>query len=44
MEEFAKRYHLGKPVAMSYFMAERPGARRGSLKQTLSRSDLKKAP
>jgi len=41
VEEFAKRYHLGKPVAMSYFMAERPGARRGSLAKTGSRSDLK---
>ena len=42
MEEFAKRYHLGKPVAMSYFMAERPGARRGSLAKTGSSKPVAK--
>lgn len=31
--EFAKRYNLGNPVAMTYFHAERPG---GSLKRISS--------
>ena len=26
--EFAKRYHLGNPVAMTFFHAERPGSMR----------------
>merc|ERR1711894_398308 len=26
VSEFAKRYHLGKPVAMTFFQAERPGS------------------
>ena len=29
VSEFAKRYNLGNPVAMTYFLSERPG---GSLK------------
>merc|ERR1711934_472335 len=28
VSEFAKRYHLGKPVAMTFFQAERPGSRK----------------
>ena len=28
VNEFAKRYNLGNPVAMQYFIAERPGGRK----------------
>jgi len=28
VSEFAKRYHLGKPVAMTFFQSERPGSRK----------------